>query len=155
VFEEKFDVDLGPFPIVGQIDRIDVRDGEAVIVDYKGKTVTPVARWVKDGKLQLGLYVLAARRLGHGDPVGALYQPLGLEEGTPRGAIVAEADPGRDVKKTDVLDREAFEAVLADVLAEAEKAVAELRAGALEPRPETCGWAGGGCSYPTICRCPE
>jgi hypothetical protein len=42
--------------------------------------------------------------------------------------------------------------VLTQVLDAAEVAVAELRRGALEPRPETCGWAGAGCSYPTICR---
>jgi hypothetical protein len=51
------------------------------------------------------------------------------------------------------MSREEFEAVLAEVLAEAERAVEELRAGRLEPRPETCGWKGGGCTYPTICRC--
>jgi len=32
-------------------------------------------------------------------------------------------------------------------------AVAELRAGALEPRPETCTYNDKGCAYPTICRC--
>jgi ATP-dependent helicase/DNAse subunit B len=152
-FEEKFDVSLGPFEIFGQIDRIDVRDGELVLVDYKGKTVTPVARWIKDGKLQLGLYALAVRAAGLGEPVGALYEPLGLEDGTPRGAIVEGADPGREVKRTDVMSREEFDAILADVLTEAERAVEELRAGRLEPRPETCGWKGGGCTYPTICRC--
>jgi len=42
--------------------------------------------------------------------------------------------------------------VLAQVLAAAQEAVAELRAGRLEPRPDTCAWDGG-CAHPTICRC--
>jgi hypothetical protein len=33
--------------------------------------------------------------------------------------------------------------VLGQVLAAAQEAVAQLRDGRLEPRPETCAWAGG------------
>lgn len=155
-FEEPFDVDLGCLRLQGRIDRIDIRDGEAVIVDYKGRSATPVARWVQDGKLQLGLYLLAARELARqgrlvGEPVGALYQPLGLEDPRPRGALLAGADPGRTVVATDRVAPEELEAVLAEVLAATERAVGELRAGALEARPATCAW-GGGCAHPTICR---
>ena len=58
-----------------------------------------------------------------------------------------------DTVKTDRLSAEDLDAVLADVLAATEDAVAQMRAGALEPRPATCMWDGSGCSYPTICRC--
>jgi len=153
LFEHDVRADLGPFVLEGRIDRVDVRDGEVVIVDYKGKSATPVRRWVRDGKLQLGLYLLAARQLEElGEPAGGLYQPIGTEDPRPRGALVDGADPGRQVVGTDVLPREELDSVLDDVLAAAEEAVAALRAGALEPRPDTCGWAGGGCSYLTICR---
>ncbi|MCW2992010.1 MAG: hypothetical protein JWM73_2604, partial [Solirubrobacterales bacterium] len=158
-FEQDFRVDLGPFTLEGRIDRIDVLDGEAVIVDYKGKSATPVAKWVEDGKLQLGLYVLAARRLAAedgavGEPVGGLYVPIGMDPPRPRGAVVKGTDPGRsDLYPNDQLEPEELADVLAQVLDAAEEAVAELRRGALEPRPDTCGWAGAGCSYPTICRC--
>ncbi len=37
-------------------------------------------------------------------------------------------------------------------VAAAREAAAQARAGALQSRPDTCGW-GGGCAYPTICRC--
>ncbi|MFL5844006.1 MAG: PD-(D/E)XK nuclease family protein [Solirubrobacteraceae bacterium] len=157
-FEREFTVDLGPFELHGFIDRIDAGGGEAVIVDYKGKTATEQAKWIKDGKLQLGLYVLAARRLAEqgefpGEPVGGLYQPLGnTKEGRPRGALLAGADPGRTVVSTDRLSPEEFDDLLGQVLAAAEEAVAQLRAGALEPRPKSCAY-GGGCQYPTICRC--
>src|SRR3954451_426852 len=151
------DVDLGPRRLSGRIDRVGVRDGDTFIVDYKGKTATPVARWIQDGKLQLGLYVLAARELARADalpgpPVGAIYQPLGAEDPRPRGMLLDDADPGRTVVSTDRLSPEEFEAKLAEVLAAAEEAIGQLRAGALEPRPDSCAWDGG-CSYPTICRC--
>jgi len=158
LFEEPFEVDLGGLALQGRIDRIDIRGGEAVIIDYKGKTATPVARWVQDGKLQLGLYVLAARELARrgelaAAPVGGLYQPIGAEETRPRGALADGADPGRDVVKTDRLSREDLDAVLAEVLEAAERAVAAMRAGALVPQPQTCSWDGSGCAHPTICRC--
>jgi RecB family exonuclease len=159
LFEAPFDdVDLGPLRLRGRIDRIDLRDGEAVIVDYKGKTATAVARWIQDGKLQLGLYILAARKLAEagelpGTPVGGLYQPLGNEDPRPRGMLLDGADPGRVTFKTDRVGAEEFEVRLEEVLAAAEEAVRQLRAGGLEPRPESCMWDGSGCSHPTICRC--
>ena len=42
-----------------------------------------------------------------------------------------------------------IDGVVQDVLG----AVAELRAGALAPRPQSCTWNDSGCAYPTICRC--
>jgi len=157
-FEREFLVDLGPFELHGFIDRIDAGGGEAVLLDYKGKSATEQAKWIKDGKLQLGLYLLAARRLAAlddfpGEPVGGLYQPLGNpKEGRPRGALLRDRDTGRNTVTTDRLTPEEFDDLLAQVLEAAEAAVAQLRAGALEPRPKTCAY-GGGCEYPTICRC--
>jgi RecB family exonuclease len=157
-FEREFCVDLGPFELHGFMDRIDADGSEAVIVDYKGKTATAQAKWLDDGKLQLGLYLLAARRLAAqsefpGEPVGGLYQPLGNpRESRPRGALLEGADPGRAAFSTDRMGAEEFEDLLGQVLAAAEEAVAQLRAGALEPRPTSCAY-GGGCEYPTICRC--
>ena len=159
LLEEPFEVDLGALRLQGRIDRVDVDPvtGEAVVIDYKGKTATPVAKWVKDGKLQLGLYLLAARELARegrltAEPVGALYQPLGADDMRPRGAILADADLGRTVVKTDRIAAEELEEVLREVREATERAVAELRAGQLQPRPDTCAWQGG-CAYPTICRC--
>lgn len=156
-FETDFSTDLGPFELHGRIDRVDAAGGQAVIIDYKGKSATPVAKWVEEGRLQLGLYLLAARRLAAagefpGEPVGGLYQPLGLPDTRPRGALVEDADPGRHVFANDRIGAEEFEDVLAAVLAAAQEAVEQLRAGALVPRPETCAY-NGGCAHPTICRC--
>ncbi len=156
VFERDFEADLGPLRLRGRIDRIDLCDGEAVVIDYKGRTATPVARWVRDGKLQLGLYLHAARELARrgelAEPVGGLYQPLGADDPRPRGALLAGADPGRDAVSSDRLEPGELDAVLGEVLEAAVRVVEEIRAGRLEARPETCAY-NGGCAHPSICRC--
>lgn len=147
--------------LTGRIDRIDRgvggagAEGDAVIIDYKGASATAQARWAQDNRLQLALYALAVpevlddvRRV-----VGALYQPLAGTSRRPRGALLDGADPGLDVSRTDRVDEETFAALLDDARARAVAAVADIREGALRPSPDTCGWAGGGCAYPSICRC--
>jgi ATP-dependent helicase/nuclease subunit B len=144
----------GALELRGRIDRVDVdpAGGGAIVVDYKGRSASPQARWVQDGRLQVGLYVLALEQLLGVRAVGGLYQPLGGDDPRPRGLVLAGADPGRTTVGRDRVDEEAFAAVLAAVEAAAVRAVTELRAGALAPRPESCAW-NGGCSYPSICRC--
>jgi ATP-dependent helicase/DNAse subunit B len=138
----------------GRIDRVDAdAEGRLLLYDYKGKSATPHARWEADRRLQMGLYLLAAREALGGEAVGGLYQPLGAEDSQPRGLVLVGADPDRnDISGRDEVDEETFEAALADVLRAAAAAAAELRAGALEARPATCAFKGG-CEYPSICRC--
>jgi ATP-dependent helicase/DNAse subunit B len=139
--------------VAGRIDRIDVAPGTrtALVYDYKGRTTTDGARWVADRKWQVALYMLAAKELLDLQPVGGLYQPLGSRDLRPRGALLAEADPGLDVVRGDRREPDDLERLVDDVVAEVLRAVAELRSGALQPRPATCAY-GGGCSYPMICR---
>jgi hypothetical protein len=140
--------------IGGRIDRIDVgAGGEAVVYDYKGRNVVESANWRKERKFQVALYILAARDVLGLDPVGGLYQPLGGKDQRARGVVLDGADPGLDAVKTDRRQRSEFDAIIDGVLDDVLRAVAELRSGALEPRPQSCGWNGSGCEYPTICRC--
>ncbi len=147
-------VELGGLRLQGRIDRVDVApDGTAVLYDYKGSTAAPQAKWVADGKLQLALYMLALPHLLGLEAAGGLYQPLGgSQDPKPRGLIRAGADPEQELTKNDRLDDDAFAAVLDGALAAAQGAVAEIRAGRLEPRPATCGWRNGGCTHPSVCR---
>ncbi|MGI8595511.1 MAG: PD-(D/E)XK nuclease family protein, partial [Solirubrobacteraceae bacterium] len=140
----------------GRIDRVDVRPGgrEAVLVDYKGATAAPQAKWIPERRLQLGLYMLAAREVLGLDPVAGLYQPLGGERRA-RGVVLRGAGAEEGTTTTDVVDRERFEEVLDEVRAIALRAARELRSGRLEPRPDRCHWKGGGCAYPSICRCED
>jgi ATP-dependent helicase/DNAse subunit B len=150
-------VDLGDgLRLSGRIDRVDRGPGgEVIVIDYKGASATPQARWAKDDRLQLALYALALPEVldDVARVAGALYQPLAGKERRPRGALLEDADPGLDVAKTDRVDEEHFAELLEDARRRAVDAVGAARRGALRPSPDTCGWAGSGCSYPSICRC--
>jgi RecB family exonuclease len=137
----------------GRIDRVDVgADGRAIVYDYKGRNAVESARWRKERKYQIALYLLAARDVLGLEPVGGLYQPLGGRKQEPRGLVLRDADPDLGIVGTDRHDPDGFRAIVDGVVEDVLGAVAELRAGALEPRPDTCAYEGG-CAYPTICRC--
>ena len=75
------------FSLHGRIDRIDRSiDGHALIRDYKlSSKVLAGKKLIEEGKLQMPLYLLAARGFGL-DPIGGLYSPLGAtREDRPRG----------------------------------------------------------------------
>jgi ATP-dependent helicase/DNAse subunit B len=144
----------GGVGIAGRIDRVDRGPGgEAIVYDYKGRNAPDAASWRRERKYQVALYVLAARDVLGLDPIGGLYQPLGGRDQRPRGLVLAGADPDLQTVATDRRERDDFDAVIGGVLDDVLVAVGELRAGAIEPRPQSCGWNGTGCVYPTICRC--
>ena len=153
-FEEPFkDLELGEgVRLTGAIDRVDVRGGEAILYDYKGKTAPAGAKWLEERKFQLAVYALAARKVLGLEPVGVLYQPLGAQDLRPRGALRDDADPDLWSVANDRLAPEAFEELVGEAVQAALQAAREARSGALEARPDTCAWDGG-CAHPTICRC--
>lgn len=137
----------------GRIDRVDVGDrDEAIVYDYKGSSVSPSARWLADGALQIALYMSAVERLLGKHVVGGFYQPLSGKDVKARGVLDRDSGLELDCVRTDRVDRDAMRELLELCAAAAREAVAQARAGAIEPRPATCAY-GGGCSYPTICRC--
>lgn len=138
----------------GRIDRIDVGgDGQAIVYDYKGRIAVESAKWREKRKFQVALYLLVARDVLGLDPVGGLYQPLGGRDQRPRGLLLEGAEPALGSVANDRRPRAGFDAIVDGVLDDVREAVAELRAGALQPRPESCAYNDGGCQYPTICRC--
>jgi ATP-dependent helicase/DNAse subunit B len=146
----------GELRISGRIDRIDIgSDGRtAVVVDYKsGRTVPSAAKWLEERAFQAALYLLVAREVLRLDPVGTLYQPLGGPDLRAGGALLADADPGFDAASGVRMERDAFDALVQGVVDAALAALREIRAGALEPRPDTCGYGKSGCKYPGFCRC--
>ncbi len=147
-------LDLGEGVLLrGRIDRVDVGPGgEAVVYDYKGRSAPPSAKWLGDGAWQVALYMRAARDLlGHA-PVGGFYQPLAGRDIRPRGVLDGDSGVELDCVRTDRVDSDTLERLLEDCVSAARAAATQARAGALEPRPDTCAY-GGGCAYPTICRC--
>ena len=144
----------GGVRIGGRIDRVDVGPGdEAIVYDYKGRRAPEAASWRARRKYQIALYILAARDVLGLDPVGGLYQPLGARDQRPRGLVLAGAEGLPGTYATDRRERDDFDAVIDGVVEDVLAAVAELRAGALAPRPHSCTWDDSGCAYPTICRC--
>jgi ATP-dependent helicase/DNAse subunit B len=144
----------GGVKLRGRIDRIDVGpDGEAVVIDYKAKNATAGEKWVRERTLQVALYMQAAEQLLGRRVVGGLYQPLSGKDLRARGVLLADHDAAGDCVKTDRIDAEALDELLAEVLDTARAAAGEAAQGALQARPESCGFGGRGCRYPTICRC--
>ena len=144
----------GELRLRGRIDRVDMGPEGAIVRDYKGRSpVDGAERWLSKGKLQMGLYVRAVQQLLELDVVGGLYQQIGGDELRPRGFLREGVDEGVKIPGPDRMSPEQVEELLAEIEDAALEAVREIRAGRLEPRPETCGWKGDGCSYPSICRC--
>src|SRR4029077_4065605 len=135
------DTEMGPLPLAGggvhgQIDRIDLGPGgEALVQDYKsgGKVDGGAGMLEKRGKLQLQLYMLAARELWGHDLAGGLYRPLGgTGDRTPKGLLRKELSDelaGLDPRPRDHLGDEDFEAALDAAKQKAEEIVASVQGG--------------------------
>jgi ATP-dependent helicase/DNAse subunit B len=143
---------LGELEVAGRIDRVDTGPaGQAAVYDYKGSEGYPVKRWVPDGRLQVPLYMLAAREVLGLDPVAGLYQPIGKDQKA-RGAVLKGTELEPLAGQHDRVDAAALEAVLEETAARAREVATAVSAGELEPRPDTCGYRGQ-CQYPGVCRC--
>ena len=142
----------------GQIDRIDLGpQGEALVQDYKsgGKVEGGAGMLEKKGKLQLQLYMLAARELWGHELAGGLYRPLGgTGDRTPKGLLrkeLADELAGLDPRPNDHLDEDAFEAALDEAREKTEKIIASIHSGKVirDPLGGSCpDW----CSFQPICR---
>ncbi|WP_205697430.1 PD-(D/E)XK nuclease family protein [Conexibacter sp. SYSU D00693] len=142
----------GELRLQGRIDRLDLGPGgtEAIVYDYKGRTAPRPADWGEQGKLQVGLYMLAVEHLLGLRAAGGFYQPLNASAPIARGVLRAGSDPGLRLTRGDRRPDEEVDAVLDACTQAACTAVREIRAGKLEARPHSCGPQG--CQYPSICR---
>jgi hypothetical protein len=143
--------------VKGRIDRVDVEREpagdrpRAVIVDYKASVAPAQGDWLADRKVQAAVYLHAARAVLDLDVGAALYQPLRGRQLTARGARRDDVRPDFPVHDDDALDAEAFDALLRDVGALVEAAVARVRTGELVATPHTCAFRGT-CAHPALCR---
>ena len=156
---EKGALPLGSGGVHGQIDRIDLGPGgQALVQDYKsGARVEGGKRMLEKGKLQLQLYLLAARELWGLDLAGGLYRPLGARneadrkpKGLLRKSLRAELS-GLDPRPGDHLDDEDFDDALEEAGARAEEIIGAIQAGDIGRRPIT-GACPSYCHFQSICR---
>ena len=147
------ELDLGDGVMLrGRIDRVDVGGrGEAVVYDYKGRSVSPGAKWGALGELQVALYMRAVEALLGLRVVGGFYQPLTGSDLRPRGVLDGDAGVEGDSVRADRRTAAEVRALVAEAVASARRAAAEAGRGELRARPRTCAFKGG-CRYPTICR---
>jgi ATP-dependent helicase/DNAse subunit B len=148
----------------GAIDRVDrARDGRALVIDYKlSSRVSPRVKLEEEAKLQLQLYLIAVAELWGAEIVGGLYHPLrATSERRPRGLVLegAAADlAGYGLSKTDRVDREDFEQLLADARRRAGAIVARMRTGQIDRDPgpreglRDHGICPAFCDFAPICR---
>jgi len=155
---EKGPLQLEGGGVHGQIDRIDLGPGdEALVQDYKsgGKVDGGAAMLQKRGKLQLQLYMLAARELWGHDLAGGLYRPLGATgDRSPKGLLRKELSDelaGLDPRPKDHLDDETFEATLDEAKEKAEEIIASIHSGKVVRDP-LGGSCPDYCSFQPICR---
>jgi ATP-dependent helicase/DNAse subunit B len=139
----------------GRIDRVDTKDGMALVIDYKsGKRADSykVGSWESENRFQAALYMLVVERLLGLRPAGGVYLPLGSSD-DPRGMVAKEVhELGSGFKKPDRLPAEEFREKLDWALGQVRATDARMRNGELGCNPDQCAW-NGGCSYPSICRC--
>ncbi len=148
----------------GAIDRVDrAPDGSALVLDYKlAGSVTPREKFEEKAKLQLQLYLIAVAEHWGGLPIGGLYHPLrGTSERRPRGVVLeefAEELGSYGIVRTDLVDDEGFEELLAEARRRAGEIVARMRSGEIrrDPGPrkglrghDTCP---AYCDFAPICR---
>jgi RecB family exonuclease len=156
------DADKGPLPLAGagihgRIDRIDVGPGgEALVQDYKsGARVSGGKAMVERGKLQLQLYLLAARELWGLDLAGGVYRPLGgTTDRKPKGVLrkaVRDDLASLDPRPNDHLEDDVFEAALDEAQVEAERIIDAIHKGDIGRRPLN-GRCPDYCHYQPICR---
>jgi len=130
--EKKFRFQLGHDTVTGFLDRVDERDGEALIIDYKSSLVRDRKEADKETResQQLALYALAYREV-----VGRLPDRVELHFLTPGGVVV-----GRALKREKELER------AADRI---RTAAGGILAGLFQATPSP--WVCGFCVFRTIC----
>jgi ATP-dependent helicase/DNAse subunit B len=141
----------------GRIDRVDLdpTGSEAVVYDYKGSHAPEAGRWARERSFQVALYMRAVESLPGVRAAGGFYQPLAGRDLRARGALDDEAAFELDCVRGDTRERDQLQALVEEAVSVARTAAEQARAGELQARPATCGFGGGGCQYPTICRCEQ
>jgi ATP-dependent helicase/DNAse subunit B len=124
--EEPFEFELAPGLVIrGKIDRLDVKDGSAYVVDYKYSSTQRVKERREDQNLlQAPLYLMAAEKSFHLRPAGVFYAGV---KGELRYVGWSDSGP----VESEPIPEDWFGRTTARTLV----AVEEIRGGRVEPAP--------------------
>lgn len=126
--------DVGGLPLRGRIDRIDVDDARrAIVIDYKRTSGPSADTMVKKRKIQIPLYMEAARIGLQLRPVAGVYR--GLRARCDRGLILSDAEVTGYFTGTDLKAKAEFDAIIADSLELARGAAEGIREGRIDQAP--------------------
>jgi len=127
-------VDVGDVALRGRIDRIDVDSSDrAVVIDYKRTSGPSADNILANRKIQIPLYLEAAR-IGLGvRPVAGVYR--GLRTRCDRGLLLADAEITGHFTSTDLKARAEFDAIIEASVDLARSAVEGIREGRIEQVP--------------------
>ncbi len=156
---EKPALPIGTGAVHGQIDRVDRGPGgEALVQDYKSGAKVDGGRGMLDrGKLQLQLYLLAARELWGLELAGGVYRALGArgeDDRKPKGLLrksLKEELEGLHPRQNDHLADEDFDAALEAAREKTEGIIASIQGGDIGRRP-IGGSCPAYCHFQPICR---
>jgi len=148
-------LNVGPAHVSGKIDRIDADPAftaRAMVVDYKTSTISTGAEIIRDGKLQIPLYLLALREVLGREPVGGLL--VSIRKGHVRGIVdVDELDVlPANTARADRLSHDDFESALEAARSEAAARVLRIRDGDVRHDPQKSTLCTRFCDYRGICR---
>jgi len=127
-------VDVGGFALRGRIDRVDTDDANrAVVIDYKRTSGPSADSILKNRRIQVPLYLEAARIGLDVSPVAGIYR--GLRKRCDRGLILSEAEVTGCFTGTDLKAKLEYDAIIEGALELARGAAVGMRAGRIEQAP--------------------
>lgn len=130
-------VELAEVRLRGSIDRVDVGDAGAVVIDYKSGSSQAIS-WAKfegEGCLQPPIYAIVAARMLEAPVAGGVYRPLGGNKvrGFWRADLSVPLEGGPRIE--DRVDEEGAALVLESAERRLREAVDRMRDGDIAPRP--------------------
>ena len=135
--DEGTEFEFGGVIFRGRIDRVDRSGGALFVTDYKSSgSLTGLAAFVEEGRVQAVLYAEAARRLLGGAPVaGSVYRSLRTR--SMRGFWRPDLLGGmlERGKEADALDSDGYATLVAETEQRVAQAVEGIRAGDIARRP--------------------
>lgn len=153
LIEEPFEITLAGLKFTGKIDRVDLRDGRLIILDYKTGNVDFTPEHIRKGyNFQALLYLLAIQEKRQEPTLGMLFYDL--KEGELRRGLLIEEEVSKETKKAvtrgHTLSLDKFSVLGHDGIQRIREVAEKIALGQFDPTPsaENCSY----CEAKGLCR---